>query len=311
MKKLTVKRLTRPQMRGFSIVPLVTPAAADGQLDEPALQRVVEHVVAGGCQGIMACGTTGEFASMPIEMRIRVVRGALAAARGRAVVFGGIGDNSPAHSLALGREFFAAGVDAVVGNLPSYYSLTSPMMERYFVRLADGIEGPLYLYNIPQTTRQSIPLDVVERLSRHPRIAGIKDSEPDPERQEQVCRMFAGRSDFAVFCGSIPFTAQAMRAGADGCVPSAGNFAPATARELMDRLTVGDAAAGDAAQRRIDAVNALTQKGRTMSQAFAALKGVMEIKGLCRRHVFPPLFDARDDEMEQLRNQLRELGPVQ
>lgn len=311
MKLFTTKGLTRAGLRGFSIVPLLTPVTADHQIDEPAVARIIGHILDGGCQGLMVCGTTGEFASMSVAMRLRLVELAVSAARGRAVIFGGIGDNSPAHSLTLAQGFLAAGVDAVVANLPSYYPLTPEMIERYFADLADGINGPVYLYNIPQTTRQSIPLDVIGRLSQHPRIAGIKDSEPDGARQEELCRMFAGRPDFAVFCGSVPFTSRAMRAGADGFVPGAGNFVPALTRRLMDLEVAGDEEGADAVQFKINAINAIYQKGRIISQVFGALKAVMEIQGLCSRHVFPPLLPVGDAEVEQLRAQLRELGVLQ
>jgi len=305
-----MKGLTRSQMRGFSIVPLMTPVTASGQLDEPAVTRIVEHIITGGCQGLMVCGTTGEFASMSIETRIRLVRLAVKAAAGRAVIFGGIGDTSPAHSITLASEFFSAGADAVVANLPSYYPLTPEMMERYFSDLADKIDGPIYLYNIPQTTRQSIPLDVIERLSDHPGIVGIKDSEPDAARQEQLCRMFAARADYAVFCGSVALTSKAMRAGADGFVPGAGNFVPAFTCKLMKLLVTGDVAGADAAQQRMDSINAVYQKGRMISQVFGALKAVMEIHGLCGRHVFSPLLPATDGEVMQITEELRKLGII-
>ncbi|HEY5553031.1 MAG TPA: dihydrodipicolinate synthase family protein, partial [Opitutaceae bacterium] len=205
MSAFTERGHTRAQLRGYSIVPMLTPFTTEGRLDEPAVARIVGNVIAGGCQGLMVCGTTGEFASMTVSMRIRTVELAVAAAAGRAVIFGGIGDTSPAHSITLAHGFLAEGADAVVANLPSYYPLTPAMMESYFVGLADAIDGPLYLYNIPQTTRQSIPFDVISRLSTHLRIAGIKDSEPDGARQEQLCALFANRSDFAVFCGSVAF----------------------------------------------------------------------------------------------------------
>ena len=310
MKKLTTKGHTRSQLRGTAIVPLLTPVTANGQLDEPAVERIVEHIITGGCQGLMVCGTTGEFASMSIAMRVLTVQQALAAARGRVLVFGGIGDTSLENALGLSQEFFAAGVHAVVANLPSYYPLTTEMMERYFTQLADRVGGPLYLYNIPQTTRLSIPLDLVERLSRHPRIAGIKDSEPDTARQEQLCRMFAGREDFSVFCGTVPFTAKAMRAGADGFVPSGGNLAPRAARDLMDQLVSGNVAAGDAAQQRIDAINAIYQKGRTITQSLAALKGALELAGLCGRHMLSPNLPVTDAEIEAMRAPLQEQGLI-
>jgi dihydrodipicolinate synthase/N-acetylneuraminate lyase len=308
MKNLTVRGLTRAQLRGFSIVPLLTPVTPDGRLDEPAVARIVEHIVAGGCQALMVCGTTGEFASMSVELRIRLVRLAMEAGRGRVVIFGGIGDTSPLHSLTLAREYFAAGADAVVANLPSYYPLTPRMMRHYFSSLADQADGPVYLYNIPQTTRQSIPLEVLEELSHHPRIVGVKDSEPDGARQEELCRRFAGREDYAVFCGSVALTSRAMRAGADGFVPGAGNFVPALMRELMDQLVAGDTAGADATQQRVDAINAVYQKGRTISELFGALKAIMELFGLCGRQVFSPLLPATDDEVAQIRTGLVQLG---
>jgi 4-hydroxy-tetrahydrodipicolinate synthase len=307
-KQLTVRNHTRSQLRGYAIVPLMTPVTAGGQLDEPAITRLVNHIIEGGCQGIMVCGTTGEFASMSVAMRVRAVKVAVADARGRALIFGGIGDTCLDHSLTLAKEFFAAGVDAVVANLPSYYPITAEMMESYFTQLANRVGGPLYLYNIPQTTRLSIPLEVVERLSRHPVIAGIKDSEPDSTRQEQLCRMFAGRGDFSVFCGSVPFTARALRAGADGFVPSGGNLAPQVCRDLMDKLVSGDTGAGDAAQQRIDTLNAVYQKGRTITQSLAALKGALELAGLCGRHMLSPNLPVTDAEMEAMRAPLRHLG---
>lgn len=309
-KQLTVRNHTRSQFRGYAIVPLMTPVTAGGQLDEPAVTRLVTHIITGGCQGLMVCGTTGEFASMSVAMRVRSLRLVVAAASGRALIFGGIGDTSLDNVLTLGREFLAAGVDAVVANLPSYFPITAEMMERYFTELADRVGGPLYLYNIPQTTRLSIPLDVVERLSHHPRIAGIKDSEPDTVRQEQLCRMFAGRQDFSVFCGTVPFTSKALRAGADGFVPSGGNLAPRAARDLMDKLVSGDIAAGDAAQRRIEAINAVFQKGRTITQSLAALKGTLELAGLCDRHMLLPNLPVTDEELEAMRTPLRELGLI-
>jgi len=310
-KQLTARNCTRAQLRGYAIVPFMTPVTSGGQLDEAAVTRLVDHIIDGGCQGIMACGTTGEFASMSVALRVRTMQVVLTAARGRALIFGGIGDTCLDHTLTLAKEFLAAGVDAVVANLPSYYPITPEMMERYFVQLADRVGGPLYLYNIPQTTRLSIPLDVIERLSRHPRIAGIKDSEPDTARQEQLCRMFAGRQDFSVFCGTVPFTSKAMRAGADGFVPSGGNLAPRACRDLMDKLVSGDVAAGDAAQQRMDAINAVVQNGRSITQSMAALKGTLELAGLCTRNMLSPNLPVTDAELEAMRAPLCELGVIE
>lgn len=306
-KPLTTDGRTRAALRGYSIVPLMTPFTASWGLDAPAVDRLVDHILAGGTQALLVAGTTGEFASISVEMRVRLLKQVAARLRGRAMLFAGIGDTSFDHSVELAKAALALGAGALVANIPSYFPLTPTMMEAYFARLAEAAGGPLYLYNIPQTTRQSIPLDVVERLSHHPRIAGIKDSEPDAARQETLARMFAGRPDFAVFCGSVAMASRAMRAGADGFVPGGGNFVPAAMRELMDLLVANDARA-DAAQARIDAINAVYQKGRMITQVFSALKGILELHGLCERHVLPPLLPATDAEVAEIRAQLVQLG---
>ena len=310
MKPLTTRNGSRRQLSGASIVPMLTPVLADGRIDEAAIPRIVEHILSGGSEGLMICGTTGEFASMSIEQRITVLRGATAAVAGRALVFAGIGDTSPVHSRRLAEEALRCGADAVVANLPSYYPLTDAMMERYFTDLADRIEGPVYLYNIPQTTRQSIPVPLIERLSHHPRIAGIKDSEPDGDRLERVAGLFRDRPDFAVFCGSIAFSTRMVRAGADGIIPGGGNFAPGRFSALLDALAAGDVAAADAAQQSINAINATYQRGRTISQLFSALKAIMEIHGLFSRHMLSPLLPASDEEVATIRADLQALGVV-
>ncbi len=296
----------RRELRGFSIVPLLTPFRADRSLDEDAAGRLVDHVVNGGCQALMIGGTTGEGASMPVAMRIAMFRLALRRAEGRALVFAGIGDNSFDHSVALADAAFALGAYAVVGQLPSYYAISPAEMETYFRALADRVPGPMYLYNIPQTTHASIPLDVIERLSTHPRIAGLKDSEPDARRQEGVAARFARREDFAVFCGSIAFTAAAMRAGADGFVPSVGNIAPRLTRQAMDQWMAGGEEAAAGSLQKMAQLAAVYQKGRSLGESLSALKGAIEAMGLGSRHMLPPLRDCSESEIAGLRAELRQ-----
>jgi 4-hydroxy-tetrahydrodipicolinate synthase len=113
-----------------------------------------------------------------------------------------------------------------------------------------------------------------------------------------------------VFCGTVPFTSKALRAGADGFVPSGGNLVPRVARDLMDKLVAGDVAAGDAAQQRVDAINAVFQKGRTITMSLAALKAALELAGLCHRHMLSPNLPLTDSEVEAMRGPFRELGVI-
>jgi 4-hydroxy-tetrahydrodipicolinate synthase len=133
--------------------------------------------------------TTGESASVPVELRRCFVRAAVERLRGRALLYVGIGDNCFARSVESAAEAFHAGAAAVVAQLPSYYSLKPEEMFSYYWSLADRIEVPLLLYNIPSTTHMSIPVDVVASLARHPRIDGVVPSSGnlDPRSWRAMC----------------------------------------------------------------------------------------------------------------------------
>ena len=148
-------------------------------------------------------------------------------------------------------------------------------------------------------------LDIISRLSTHPWIAGIKDSEADAARQEALASMFAMRDDFAVFCGSVSQLSVAMRHGADGYVPGVGNLLPRLVREAMDAMLADDEANGASMQERLNTVNAIYQKGRSVSEMFAALKALLEVAGLCERHVLPPLLPLTNAEVDSLRDDMR------
>ncbi len=105
----------------------------------------------------------------------------------------------------------------------------------WYQALLDGLEGPLLLYNMPMTTKVSIPLDVVEKLLGHPRLAGIKDSENNPKRLEELLQRFGGRKDFSMFVGVGALMEKGLRLGADGIVPSVGNLIPDICRKLCAR----------------------------------------------------------------------------
>ncbi|MCB1103723.1 MAG: dihydrodipicolinate synthase family protein [Opitutaceae bacterium] len=307
-KLLTTRISNRADLRGYSIVPMLTPFTADGALDEAAARRHVEAMITGGSQGMLTAGTTGESVSMPLAMRVRYATLAIEQARGRAAVFAGVSDNSLEHAVQLARAYVAAGVDALVAHLPSYYPIGAAGMEAWYRALADRVTAPLYLYNIPQTTNHSIPLEVVERLSHHPRIAGIKDSEPNLARQIELAQRFRDRRDFVVFVGMVPAASEAMKAGADGYVPSCGNIAPRLARDLMDKLATGDEAGAAAAQAKVAAVSAIYQQGRNVPQSLAAMKAALSLLGTGGGHLLPPLLRLPDEEWPAIEAGLREQG---
>jgi 4-hydroxy-tetrahydrodipicolinate synthase len=297
---------TKPRFRG-AVVPLVTPVTAAGALDEPSLDQLIDLVLAGGVEGIFVLGTTGEGVSVPREARLKFVEHTVARVRGRALVYAGIGDTCLADSVQSAKQYFQAGVDAVVAQPPVYFPLQPHEVLAYFRSLLEQLPGPMILYNIPPTTRVSIPLDVVGQLKGHPRLAGMKDSENDPRRLAELIKRFGGDPEFSIFIGVGVFMAQGLKLGAEGIVPSAGNLIPEVCHQICVSAARGDWAETERHGTRMLVVAGLYQKDRTLGQSLAVLKAALHLKGVCSSHVFPPLLPLAEPELETMRTEMRRL----
>ena len=291
---------------GGVVVPMVTPFTSRGELDEAAVRRIIDRL-AGSRLGIFILGTTGEAPSTSPVLRRRFVQLAVEYAAGRVLVYAGIGDNCVSTSIAAGCEYLHLGVDAVVALLPSYYVLEAPEMQTYFEHLAANIRGPVIIYNIPQTTRMSIPVEIVEALARIPNIIGLKDSDGTPGRIESVARRLSGRPHFTLYAGVAAQAGTALRLGFTGIVPSSGNLVQAWWRDLMDHARADRWGEVETLQVRLNAVAAVFQTDRTLGQSLAALKLAMHFRGYCNPDVLPPLLPVSKAGRESIRALLEQL----
>lgn len=285
-------------------MPLVTPFNAAGGLDEAALDRLVDAQVAGGVAGIFVLGTTGEGAHVPPPLRLRLVERVVRRVNWRALVYAGIGDTHPEGVIA-GNEFLNAGADVIVSRPPAGMPLVE--LEPWYRSLLNGLNGRLFIYNMPLTTKVSIPLDVISRLLGHPRLAGIKDSENNPERLEQLLQRFGGKKDFSVFVGVGALMEKGLKLGADGIVPSVGNLIPDVCQQLCAAAKKADWPKAESLAARMSAVASLYQKGRNLNESLAALKAAMHCRGWCGLEVQPPLRKVSAAELEKIREHMREL----
>jgi 4-hydroxy-tetrahydrodipicolinate synthase len=289
-----------------AVVPLVTPLTAAGGLDEAALARLVEWQVAGQVAGIFVLGTTGEGAHVPRETRRQLVAQTVQFARHRAWVFAGLGDVRAA-DVSEANEFLLAGADAVVVHPPVTEKVPAERLGDWYTLLLNRLEGPMLLYNMPMTTGVSIPLDAVAQLLGHPRLTGIKDSENNPKRHEELLRRFAGKPDFSVFIGVGALMQKGLSMGADGIVPSVGNLIPEVCHQLCAAAKKADWPQVENLSARMTAVAALYQKGRNLNESLSALKAALHLRGLCTPQVLPPLRKVSDTELEKIRRQMAEL----
>jgi dihydrodipicolinate synthase/N-acetylneuraminate lyase len=289
------------------IVPLVTPVTPAGELDTAAAERLVDHLASNGC-GMLVLGTTGEVASLPRDLRQRYVEIAVKVAAKRTPVFACPASNCVGFSIETANDYLKAGADAVVGLLPNYYKLEPAEMLAYFERLADGVRGPLMVYNMPATTGMSIPLDVIETLAKRPNITGLKDSEGTAGRREDVAKRFGGRPDFSLFMGIAAHSIPALRLGFDGLVPSSGNLYPERWSALYRAARAGDWATAEKLQAQLDALNTIFQRNRTLGQSLGALKASLALRQLCGPDMVPPLLPLSLAEQEAVRSEVARLG---
>ncbi len=277
------------------VVPLVTPLTPNLRLDEDAMQRMMQHLQASDAIPFIL-GTTGEAASLPMPLKRKYIQLAGEAKQEGQQLYVGISSNVALESVELAEEAFVGGADVVVATLPSYYALSTKEMRAYFLSLAETVSGPLMIYNIPATTHQSIPLELIDELSRHPKIVGLKDSERSDERLQESLRLWSGREDFSFLSGWAARSAEALLNGGDGIVPSTGNFVPQIYRDLYHAAKSADQAGAQKYQELSDRFGSVYQEGRTLGQSLWALKVVMNEIGMCQPVVMPPLINGTAEE---------------
>lgn len=281
------------------VVPMVTPVTPSGMLDKPAVERIIKSFVEAGVSPLLM-GTTGEGNSVSTIDGQELIATAVKAAEGKITIYAGLTGNSFIEQLKQAGYYSASGADVIVATLPSYYSLTPEQMENYYKTLADSIKGPLMLYNIAATTHMSIPVDVVERLSKHPNIVGLKDSERDLERMEKCIEIARNNDEFTYFCGWAAESAHSLELGGDGIVPSTGNFVPGMFRKLYDAAEAGDMETANRLQDETNEIARLYQAGRTLGQSLTALKVMMQTRGLCTPDMLMPLTRLSEQEEAEI-----------
>jgi dihydrodipicolinate synthase/N-acetylneuraminate lyase len=284
----------KPPHRGV-IVPIVSPFHEDGAPDTAAVKRLADYLIAAAVDGIFVLGTTGEAESIPPEDKPILIRAAVNAVAGRAPVYAGVSGNSLRQSVELAAECRDLGAAAVVAHPPFYFPISDRELEIYFRKLADALPLPLILYNIPKTTHITIPPEIVERLSRHGNIVGLKDSAHDLLRFKGLAKQFSNREDFSLLCGCSAYFGEALELGAHGLVPSTANYAPDPFVEMCRAAHRQDWREVAAQFAISQPFTARFQEGRSLGDSIAALKQILAEMKICGKTVLPPLRDYPGD----------------
>lgn len=226
-------------LRG-SIVAMVTPMGPGGVIDLDATQRLVEFHIDSRTDGIVAVGTTGESATLDEEEHCAFIREVVKIVRGRVPVIGGTGANATSEAIRLTRGAKEAGVDACLLVTPYYNKPTQHGLFEHFKTIAEAVDIPQILYNVPGRTACDMLPDTVQRLSEISNIVGIKEATGDLERfRELVSRCGDG---FAVISGEDWLAAESMLAGGRGVISVTANVAPALMHDMCAAALAGDRA---------------------------------------------------------------------
>ncbi|MDB5909495.1 MAG: 4-hydroxy-tetrahydrodipicolinate synthase [Massilia sp.] len=223
-----------------SIVAIVTPMHADGSLDYPGLRRLIDWHIAEGTDGIVIVGTTGESATVSVEEHCELIKLAVEHTRGRIPIIAGTGGNSTDEAIRLTQYAKDVGADAALLVVPYYNRPTQEGMYRHFKAIAEAVELPVILYNVPGRTVADMSNDTVLRLARIPNIVGLKDATGNIGRGAELLRL--APKSFAVYSGDDPTAMALMFCGGAGNISVTANVAPRAMHELCVAAMNGETA---------------------------------------------------------------------
>jgi 4-hydroxy-tetrahydrodipicolinate synthase len=236
-----------------SIVALVTPMHVDGSVDWASLERLLDLHLQAGTAAIGAVGTTGESATLSVPEHLEVIKHCVRYVAGRLPIVAGTGSNSTWEAIELTRAAAEAGADACLLVTPYYNRPTQRGLYEHFRALAEAVDVPQILYNVPGRTCVDLSNDTVVQLSKLERICAIKDATGDLDRGRELIERCGDR--IAVYSGDDPTAMELMLAGGKGNISVTANIAPRDMAELCRLSMAGERAAASAINDRLAPLN--------------------------------------------------------
>ena len=284
-----------------SMPALVTPMR-DGKVDEQAFRNFVSWQIEQGSHGLVPCGTTGESPTLSHDEHMRVVEICVQETAGRVPVIAGAGSNSTDEAIALTRHAKEVGADAAL-HVTGYYNKPSQEgLYRHFMAVADAVDLPILLYNIPGRAIVDIAVDTMARLSKHPNIIGVKDATANlmrPTRERNACGKF-----WRLISGEDGTALGYMAHGGHGCISVTANVAPKLCAEFQDACLRG---AYDRARELQDKLMPL-HDAMFCEPSPAPVKYALSLLGYCTPDVRLPLVELTDAGRAQVKAAMQGLG---
>jgi 4-hydroxy-tetrahydrodipicolinate synthase len=299
-----------PQFHGI-IPPVVTPLRDAEHLDEAGLERLLEHLIAGGVHGLFMLGSNGEGPSLCKAVQQELMKRTCRQVNGRLPVLMGISHTSLAESLAAAKFAADAGCTAVVSTIPFYMPLTQSEVISYFRELARQSPLPVVLYNFPTLAKIPFEPTTVEQLLDEPNIVGMKDSSGDLEYFARIVDVAKQRAGYSLLAGKEANLASIIELGGHGGVPGGANVWPQMMVGLYDAAIAKDEQKIAEWQAKVVEFGRIySVAGTHFSAGIAGLKAAVELCGICSGVLAPPLQAVTAEQKEDIKAILSGLGLV-
>jgi len=286
---------------------MVTPLDCADSLDRAGLERLIEHMIAGGVHGIFILGTTGEGPALSYRLRRELIDRTCAQVAGRVPVLVCISDTAYEESRTLAAHAKLAGADAVVTAPPFYFEVSQNDLFRLVQQLSSQVELPLYLYNMPSRTKVWFAPETVLRAADLPNVWGLKDSSGELDYLRSIVTLMRNRPEFTILMGPEDLLLDSLQIGAHGGVCGGANLFPRLFVSLYEAARAGDLLAAVQLQQRVRQMGELLYGiGEAESSYIRGLKLGLELLGICSSTLAPPSISADPGKFDALREVLKE-----
>ena len=283
-----------------AITAIVTPLSG-GQVDEQRLRDNVEFQIAGGIQGLVPCGTTGESPTLSHAEHDRVIEITVEAAKGRVPVIAGAGSNSTSEALRLSKHAKEVGAAATLQVNPYYNKPTQEGLYRHFMAVADAVDLPVVLYNIPGRSGVATTPDTVARLAQHSNIVAVKEATGSMDSASEIAAL-TDPDKFTILSGDDSMTLPLIAIGGKGVISVVGNILPSKIRALTDAGLAGQT---DEARKLHLELFGLCKGMLSLSTNPIPVKAAMKLMGMDSGELRLPMCEMEDALVAKLEAMLK------
>ncbi|MGF6147538.1 Dihydrodipicolinate synthase [Kingella potus] len=287
-----------------SLVALITPMREDGSIDFPQLEKLIDWHIANGTDAVVVAGTTGESATLTIPEQSVLIEAAVKHAAKRIPVIAGTGANNTAEAVELSQAAKQAGADAALSVVPYYNKPSQEGIYRHFKTIAEAVDIPMIVYNVPGRTVVNMDNDTILRLAQIPNITGVKEASGALAREIDLINR--APEGFAVYSGDDPTALPFLLCGGHGVISVAANVAPKLFADMCRAALAGDLPRARELNRRLTPVyDVMFCEPSPAAPKWAAVQ-----LGLCAGHVRLPIIPLTEAGQAKVRSALAEAGLI-